>query len=175
MTTRGAHNDIPCHHRRSLSPVTIDEAARRSEGSEAPHWFYSLAAACDSKGDMHPDDAVESVYRGSAAHISTFLFPSSIGLCYAGCCSLLHRRKGKVEGQISIRGELLFYAQRRRLNRVSAHGPFNICSVWHHLCAETSVRQRLCAQAPYQGIQFRTIFGTDSSLTLRMTTKGCSE
>ena len=55
-------------------PVTIDEAARRSEGSEAPHWFYSLAAACDSKGDMHPDDAVESVYRGSAAHISTFLW-----------------------------------------------------------------------------------------------------
>ena len=51
-------------------PVTIDEAARRSEGSEAPHWFYSLAVACDSKGDMHPDDAVESVYRGSAAHIS---------------------------------------------------------------------------------------------------------
>ena len=59
-----------------------------------------------------------------------------------------------------LRGELLFYAQRRRPRRVSAHGPFNICSVWHHLCAETSVRQRLCAQGPYQGMQFRTALGT---------------
>ena len=32
-----------------------------------------------------------------------------------------------------------------------AHGPFNICSVWHHLCAEASVRQRLCARGHIKG------------------------
>ena len=57
-----------------------------------------------------------------------------------------------------LREELSLYAQRRRQSRVSAHGPFNICSVWHHLCAEASIRQRLCAQAPYQRMQFRTAF-----------------
>ena len=62
-----------------------------------------------------------------------------------------------------------FYAQRRRPSRVSAHGLFNICSVWHHLCADASVRQRLCAQGSYQGMQFRTAFGTDSSLAVGMT------
>ena len=62
-----------------------------------------------------------------------------------------------------------FYAQRRRPSRVSAHGPFNICSVWHHQCAEASVRQRLCAQGSYHGMQFRTVFGTDSSLAVGMT------
>ena len=74
--------------------VTIDEASRRSEGSGTehchperllvilsvsegsgvPHWSSTSAATGDAKGDMHPDDAVESVYRGSAAHISTFLW-----------------------------------------------------------------------------------------------------
>ena len=29
-----------------------------------------------------------------------------------------------------------------------------ICSVWHHLCAEASVRQRLCALASYKGCCF---------------------
>ena len=73
------------------------------------------------------------------------------------------------------RRELLFYAQRRLPSRVSAHGPLNICSVWHHLCAEASVRQRLCARA-------LTVFGTDSSLAAqndnaarRRTTRRCSE
>ena len=32
-----------------------------------------------------------------------------------------------------------------------AYGPFNICSVWHHLCAEASVRQRLCARGHIKG------------------------
>ena len=74
--------------------VILNEAARRSEGSGTehchperllvilsgsegsgvPHWSSTLAAAGDSKGDMHPDDAVESVYRGATAHISTFLW-----------------------------------------------------------------------------------------------------
>ena len=48
-------------------------------------------------------------------------------------------------------GEWLFYAQRRGFVDVSAHGPFNICSVWHHLCAEASVRQRLCARHHIKG------------------------
>ena len=56
-----AQNDIPCHHRRSR---------RRSEGSGAPHWFSTLAATGDFKGDMHPDDATGSAYHGSVAHIS---------------------------------------------------------------------------------------------------------
>ena len=60
-----------------------------------------------------------------------------------------------------LRGELSSYAQRRGSVDVSAHGPFNICSVWHHLCAEASVRQRLCALASYQRMLFRTAFGTD--------------
>ena len=60
-----------------------------------------------------------------------------------------------------LRGELSSYAQRRGSADVSAHGPFNICSVWHHLCAEASVRQRLCALASYQRMLFRTAFGTD--------------
>ena len=78
-------------------------------------------------GDMHPDDAT---LRVSGAYL-----PSSFGLCYAGCRLHPHRRKGKVEGQISSWRIVV-------------------------LCAETSVRQRLCAQAPYQRLQFRTAFGT---------------
>ena len=112
------------------------------------------------------DDAVESIYRGSAAHISTFLWryaprwchwecisrvngaylPSSIGLCYAGCRLRMYRRKEKVEEQIPSWRIVV-------------------------LCAETRLGRRLCAQATYQVMQFRTAFGTDSSLTLGTTVK----
>ena len=116
--------------------------------------------------DMHPDDATGSVYHGSPAHISR---PRSVS-ARADAVSACIDEKGKSRSGYPRR-ELLSYAQRRGFIDVSAHGPFNICSVWHHLCAEASVRQRLCAQGPYQGMQFRTAFGTDSSLTLRMTIK----
>ena len=119
---------------------------------------------------MLPDDATGSVYYGSPAHISHPPSASAREDAFFSGIGKWRRSRSRY-----LRGELLFYAQRRRLNRVSAHGPFNICSVWHHLCAETSVRQRLCARVPYQGMLFRTGFGTDSSLTLRMTTNGCSE
>ena len=82
------------HPERSPFLVTIDGAARRSEGSGTehchperllvimsvsegsgvPHWSSTSAATGDAKGDMHPDDAVESIYRGATAHISTFLW-----------------------------------------------------------------------------------------------------
>ena len=85
---------VRCPALNKAALVTIDEAARRSEGSGTehchperllvilsvsegfgvPHWSSTSAATGDSKGDMLPDDAVESVYRGSAAHISTFLW-----------------------------------------------------------------------------------------------------
>ena len=51
-----------------------ERSRRRSEGSGAPHLFSTLTVTGDSIGDMRPDDAVESVYQGSAAHISTFLW-----------------------------------------------------------------------------------------------------
>ena len=107
--------------------------------------------------DMHPDDATGSVYHGSPAHISR---PRSVS-ARADAVSACIGKRGKSRNRYP-RGELSFYAQRRRLSRVSAHGPFNICSVWHHQCAEASVRQRLCAQGPYQGLQFRTAFPSRS-------------
>ena len=55
-----------CHPERLLVILSV------SEGSGVPHWSSTSAATGDAKGDMLPDDAVESVYRGSAAHISTF-------------------------------------------------------------------------------------------------------
>ena len=90
-------------------------------------------------GDMHPDDATEGVFSGA-------YLPSSFGLCQDGCRLHLHRRKGKVEGQISSWRIVV-------------------------LCTETSTEARLCAQGPYQRLQFRTALGTDSSLQLRMTIK----
>ena len=107
-------------------------------------------------GDMHPEDATGSVYQGSAAHIS---HPSSASIRMDTAFACIGKR-GKSRNRYP-QGEWLFYAQRRRPSRVSAHGPFNICSVWHHLCAEASVRQRLCALASYQRMLFRTAFGTD--------------
>ena len=109
-------------------------------------------------GDMLPDDATGSVYHGSPAHISR---PLDLG--QGGRCLRLHRRKGKAEEQISSWRMVV-------------------------LCAETSTKLRLCAQATYQGMLFRTVFchpersrrrsegsgvpfwllGTDSSLPLRM-------
>ena len=65
-----------CHPERLLVILSV------SEGSGVPHWSSTSAAAGDSKGDMHPDDAVESVYRG---------------LCQSGRCLSLHRQKGKVD------------------------------------------------------------------------------
>ena len=106
-------------------------------------------------GDMLPDDATGSVYHGSPAHISR---PPSVSAMLDAVSTCIGEREKSRDRY--LRGELLFYAQRRRPRRVSAHGPFNICSVWHHLCTEASVRQRLCAQGPYQRLQFRTAFGT---------------
>ena len=57
------------------------------------------------------------------------------GLCQGRRCLRLHRRKGKVKELISLRRIVV-------------------------LCAEASVQQRLCAQSSYQGIPFRTAFGT---------------
>ena len=57
-----------CHPERLLVILSV------SEGSGVPQWSSTSEATGDSKGDMLPDDAVESVYRGSAAHISTFLW-----------------------------------------------------------------------------------------------------
>ena len=103
--------------------------------------------------DMHPDDATGSVYHGSPAHISRPRSVSARADAVSACIGKWRRSRSRYP-----RRELSFYAQRRRPSRVSAHGPFNICSVWHHLCAEASIRQRLCAQAPYQRMQFRTAF-----------------
>ena len=120
---------------------------------------------------MLPDDATGSVYHGSPVHISR---PPSV----SARADAVFTGIGKWRRSRSRypRRELLFYAQRRLPSRVSAHGPFNICSVWHHLCAEASVRD------PYQGMQFWTVFGTDSSLAAqndnaarRRTTRRCSE
>ncbi len=122
---RFAQNDRDCHHRRSR---------RRSEGSGVPHWFSTLAATGDFKGDMHPDDATGSVYHGSPAHISRP--PLCLGLCQGGRFLFRYWQMEKVEEQIPSWGIAV-------------------------LCAEASVRQRLCAQAPCQGMQFRTAFGTD--------------
>ena len=105
---------------------------------------------------MHPDDATGSVYRGSTVHISRPPLASVREDASLACIGKWRKSRSRYP-----REELLFYAQRRGSADVSAHGPFNICSVWHHLCAEASVRQRLCAQAPYQGMQFRTASGTD--------------
>ena len=131
-----------CHHRRRLLQCHHRRSRRRSEGSGVPHWFSTLAATGDFKGDMHPDDATGSIYRGSTAHISQ-PSPASVreDAFFAGI-GKWRRSRSRYP-----RGELSFYAQRRRQSSVSAHGPFSICSVWHHLCAEASVRQRLCAQA----------------------------
>ena len=107
-------------------------------------------------GDMLPDDATGSVYHGSQAHISR----PSLDLCQGGRFPRLHWQMEKVEEQIPS-WRIAVRAQRRGSVDVSAHGPFNICSVWHHLCAEASVRQRLCALASYQRMLFRTAFGTD--------------
>ena len=107
-------------------------------------------------GDMLPDDATGSVYHGSQAHISRPLSASARADAVSACID----EKGKSRSRF-LRGELSFYAQRRGSVDVSAHGPFNIFSVWHHLCAEASVRQRLCALASYQRMLFRTAFGTD--------------
>ena len=117
-------------------------------------------------GDMLPDDAAGSVYRGSAAHISR---PPSVSAMLDAASACIDERE-KPRNRYP-QGEWLFYAQRRGFVDVSAHGPFNICSVWHHLCAEASVRQRLCAQGPYQGMQFRTAFPTRFFAALRMTIK----
>ena len=107
-------------------------------------------------GDMLPDDATGSVYHGSPAHISR---PSSASVREVAFFSGIG--KWRRSRSRFLRGELPSYAQRRGSVDVSAHGPFNICSVWHHLCAEASVRQRLCALASYQRMLFRTAFGTD--------------
>ena len=40
----------------------------------APYCSMHLFSPVHISGDMHRDDAVESIYRGSAAHISTFLW-----------------------------------------------------------------------------------------------------
>ena len=106
-------------------------------------------------GDMLPNNATEGVYQGSAVHISR---PPSASARMDAVLSCIDEREKSRDRY--LRGELSSYAQRRRPRRVSAHGPFNICSIWHHLCAEASVQQRLCAQGPYQGMQFRTAFGT---------------
>ena len=84
---------------------------------------------------------ISPVLPSASASVREFAFFSGIG-------------KWRRSRSRFLRGELSSYAQRRRQNRVSAHGPFNICSVWHHLCAEASVRQRLCALASYKGCCF---------------------
>ena len=105
---------------------------------------------------MLPDDATGSVYHGSPAHISHPPSASAREDAFFSGIGKWRRSRSRY-----LRGELSFYAQRRLPSRVSAHGPFNICSVWHHLCAEASVRQHLCALASYQRMLFRTAFGTD--------------
>ena len=98
---------------------------------------------------MLPDDATGSAYHGSVAHISR---PSSASVREVAFFSGIG--KWRRSRSRFLRGELSSYAQRRGSADVSAHGPFNICSVWHHLCAEASVRQRLCALASYKGCCF---------------------
>ena len=122
-------------------------------------------------GDMHPNNATEG--RVSRAYLDIFVeicspmmplgayitdrrrispvLPSTSARedAFLACIGRWRRSRSRF-----LRGELSFYAQRRGSVDVSAHGPFNICSVWHHLCAEASVRQRLCALVSYKGCCF---------------------
>ena len=57
----GGRNDITCHHRRSLSPVTIDAAVRRSEGSGIPHRVSALVSPSGA------DPLLRSLRQGAGA------------------------------------------------------------------------------------------------------------
>ena len=112
---------IHCHHRRSR---------RRSEGSGVPHWFSTLAATGDSKGNMHPDDATGCVYHGSSVHIS---HPSSASVradAASTCIGESGKLRRDVDKAASLRTDPSIYAlygiicaQRRQSGNVSAHRP----------------------------------------------------